>query len=289
MAHVLLLRASNTPDAYEYAFKSRGYNPLSVPVLETTSTSLDRLKDTITAGLSRCAYAGVVITSGRSCEAWKTVAGQLAQSHGDIEGGNSATWADIPFYVVGEATARALADIGASIGAHPFVPRDIRGAAESGTGEKLAHFILRDLAPSPEGKRLLYLTGDKNRDTLPNILASGGVALDPLQVYATRGSSTFHIDLERAVHAHPASIWWIVFFSPSDADFASPALREHFVLPSTDSSELSPRIAAIGPTSARHLDDKLAMRVDAVSSKPNAEALAASIAGFDASISTRVP
>lgn len=42
---------------------------------------------------------------------------------------------------------------------------------------------------------LLYLTGDKSRDTLPKILASKSITLDSLQVYETQGSSSFSHDL----------------------------------------------------------------------------------------------
>ena len=82
------------------------------------------------------------------------------------------------------------------------MPCDIRGAAESGTSEKLAHFIVSDLsATTPDAwkKKLLYLTGDKNRDTFPSILHTAGLKLDSLQVYATQGSSRFGEDLTNAL------------------------------------------------------------------------------------------
>lgn len=77
------------------------------------------------------------------------------------------------------------------------------GGAEVDTSEQLAHYILSHMPPQ-QGKnknkpKLFYLTGDKNRDTLPNILHDGGVALEPLQVYETRGSSTFAAALRSVV------------------------------------------------------------------------------------------
>lgn len=114
-----------------------------------------------------------------------------------------ADWAKVPFYVVGDATARVLADIRETVGSYPYAPRDIRGAADSGTSEKLARFILRDLRDAA-GKTLLYLTGDKNRDTLPSVLDGGGVRLDSLQVYATRGSGSFAGDLRRVFESVPS-------------------------------------------------------------------------------------
>ena len=107
-------------------------------------------------------------------------------------------WTTVPFYVVGAATAIALADISTVAGATSLAPKDIRGAEESGTSEKLAQFILTDLpSTGAHSRRLLYLTGDKNRDTLPKILKDGGVELVSLQVYGTQGSSTFARDLKQ--------------------------------------------------------------------------------------------
>lgn len=110
----------------------------------------------------------------------------------------------MPFYAVGAATADSLSSISSS--SHPLLcPKDIRGAAESGTAELLAHFILSDLDTSAPGTKLLYLTGDKNRETLPSILKSSGVELMGLQVYATQGSKTFRTDLEEALRRVPDS------------------------------------------------------------------------------------
>jgi len=103
----------------------------------------------------------------------------------------------VPFYAVGEATSDALRHLCEE--GIAYSPRDIRGGSETGTAERLAEFILKDISPDGTGMKLLYLTGDKNRDTLPRILESGGVALDSLQVYATQGSSTFPHDLSLVV------------------------------------------------------------------------------------------
>lgn len=75
--------------------------------------------------------------------------------------------------------------------------------------------------------------------------------------------------------------WWIVFFAPSAADFVTPILRQHFEIPSSDSSSFAVRVAAIGPTTHDFLKDKLHMRVDVVAPKPSPDALAASIRAFD--------
>lgn len=295
-AHVLLLRtpSGNGSDRYETALKEQHYNPVCIPVVETTYTNLHKLKEIITEGPTKRGYAGVIITSARACEAWKSVTLELVEGDPEIEEDDSADWAKVPFYVVGDATARVLADIRETVGSYPYAPRDIRGAADSGTSEKLARFILRDLRDAA-GKTLLYLTGDKNRDTLPSVLDGGGVRLDSLQVYATRGSGSFAGDLRRVFESVPSESpgrWWVVYFAPSEAEFTTPMLREHFALASaavdekvsspTSTGKRPARIATIGPTSGAHLREKLGLRVDVVSPRPKPEALVAAIHDYDA-------
>jgi len=67
---VLLLREPSTPDKYESTLTSAGYNPISLPVLETLPVNLPALRDIIHDGPEVCEFAGVVITSKRSCETW---------------------------------------------------------------------------------------------------------------------------------------------------------------------------------------------------------------------------
>ena len=106
----------------------------------------------------------------------------------------------MPFYVVGQATALALKELENLYAGIGFCRLDIRGES-SGTAEQLAHFILND--PTSRSGQLLYLTGDKNRDTLPNILSGCGIKLHPLRVYETQGSSTFEQELLVALESSP--------------------------------------------------------------------------------------
>ncbi|OSD03820.1 tetrapyrrole biosynthesis uroporphyrinogen III synthase [Trametes coccinea BRFM310] len=298
--NVLLLRSPSEdggPDKYEEAFRARGFRPVSVPVLETVHRNLDKLAEVVRrrgrlpGDDADARYAGVIVTSGRACEAWQTVVHDLSKessSSGDAEDGQ--TWAAVPFYAVGAATATALSSIGSAYPSSPHAPHDIRGGAESGTAEKLAHFILADLARSPtrHGKTLLYLTGDKNRDTLPRILSEGGLELESLQVYATQGSSTFDADLQdrlRETAPDPAEQWWIVYFAPSAAKSVSPTIDKYFDSPRTDgpspSAKRRARIAAIGPTTSTFLREELDMEVAVVAEKPTPESLSEGIADWE--------
>jgi uroporphyrinogen-III synthase len=194
----------------------------------------------------------------------------------------------------------ALADICKDYGSL-LTPKVIRGSSATGTSERLAHFILEDLSAKESAKKLLYLTGDKNRDVLPNILKSGNVELESLQVYETQGSSNFANDLDEAIQTLPSGItlgpsayferiwltsldperWWIIFFAPSAAEFVTPILRNVFDLPMLDAptSQVPPivRLAAIGPTTSAFLKDRLKMRVDVVAPKPTPVELAGAI------------
>ncbi len=61
---------------------------------------------------------------------------------------------------------------------------DVRGQ-DSGNAADLANYILTDLRDEP-CSQLLYLTGDKNRDTMAQVLANSNIKLEPLQVYQTQ-------------------------------------------------------------------------------------------------------
>ncbi|KAJ7274494.1 tetrapyrrole biosynthesis, uroporphyrinogen III synthase [Mycena haematopus] len=276
MHNVLLLRVPSDHDRYESIFSDAGYSCSSVPVLETVFVNLETLTATVRAGPQ---HGAVIITSGRACEAWCRVIDALESDQFAQE--SHSQWESTPFYVLGKSTASALKS-------SRFTPTNIRGES-SGTSEELAKFILADLDSLPS-KRMpfLYLTGDKNRDTLPHILQSGRVTLSPLQVYRTQGSSKFPDDLKLTLESpshQDSNIWWIVFFAPSAAEFVIPFLRRHFDFGSADattpSTRRTARAASIGPTTATFLEDKLNIVVAAVARKPVADDLLQVIVAYD--------
>lgn len=111
--------------------------------------------------------------------------------------------------------------------------------------------------------------------------------LHTLQVYGTQGSTAFERDLLSAIEPFPVdSRWWIVYFAPSAAEFATPTLRKYFHLPQVDgptapANERAARIAAIGPTTANFLRDELRILVHAVPAKPNPDELALKLEAAD--------
>ena len=179
--HVLLLREPSSPpetDRYEAALSHASFRPLSLPVLETVFENLENLSRNFLGSDDQCTVDGVIVTSARAVDACAQV-------------GVGIDWGKVRFYAVGPATKAELARL-------PNPPKDVRGT-ESGTAERLAHYIVQD---AKGGERLLYLTGDKNRDTLPRIVRDGlgGVEiLEELRVYATRGVENFEHTLIRAL------------------------------------------------------------------------------------------
>ncbi|KAI5897604.1 tetrapyrrole biosynthesis, uroporphyrinogen III synthase [Schizophyllum commune H4-8] len=269
----LLIRAPDAekPDRYESAFAEAGFAAASVAALDTGFVNDDSLDAAIRERASE--FDGVIVTSSRACEAWKRSVQRLypSQEHSPT---NENGWATTPFYAVGRATAVALRTIADS----PAAPRDIRGE-ESGTGEQLARFIVEDIrkddAERGHPARLLYLTGDKNRDTVPSILTEAGISFEPLQVYGTCGAPDFEQRLDEALADLPSDTTeqWVVFFAPSSTDFALPYLHERFELrrevASLSGTQKAARIAAIGPMSSEHISRERHLHVDAVASKPS--------------------
>lgn len=291
MSNVLLLRAASqdNPDRYEDAFRSRGYHPISVPVLETVIVGREELARRLSIGPEKQSLSGVIITSQRAVEAWSEAAQALIIGDNNTPLKPESDWWSVPFYAVGEATSLALRDL--SEKTPLYTPRDIRGGSETGTAERLAGFILKDLPSDGTSRKLLYLTGDKNRDTLPRILESASVALDTLQVYATQGSSMFPHDLSLAlerIKEEGLSWGWIVYFAPSVAEFVTPILRNHFVLPAVNSStqdQLSEhhhvKVAAIGPTTESFLQQTLKLPVAVTARNPKVDDLADAVLQHD--------
>jgi len=192
---------------------------------------------------------------------------------------------------------------------YPFKSEiDIRGQA-SGNAAALSPFILSDIKESPA--KLLYLTGDKNRDTLTNFLSEGGISLEALQVYVTEGSPRFEEQIAHVLDEIPRKPlpphWWIVYFAPSAAAFVTPILRKYFDFEDLDStlssssnptdvispteatqpqpmamkSHRSTKVAAIGPSTNAFLLDNLGIRVHAMAHKPTPEEILIAIEAED--------
>jgi uroporphyrinogen-III synthase len=159
-------------------------------VLETVLEHLERLSRIIRGEDDEGKVDGVIVTSARAVEA-------CANAGADID------WRVVRFYAVGPATAALLGQL-------PNPPQDIRGT-ESGTAEQLARYIVQD---ATREERLLYLTGDKNRETLSRVVQEGlgESVLRELKVYATRGVRDFESCLARAVQGETGTFLTFILF-----------------------------------------------------------------------------
>ncbi|PVF99307.1 tetrapyrrole biosynthesis, uroporphyrinogen III synthase [Serendipita vermifera] len=259
---VILCKDFSSP--YQDAFESRGFRPHFLQVLDTFFVNERQLKDVIYRGPSEERISGVIVTSSRAAEAWVSCVKELEEKVMN-ETSLSISWSSIPFFVVGNATARPFRAnlLSKLLPAAEF----ILGAQESGTGEALAKFIVSYFERSNTAvttseteynhgsvskTSLLYLVGDKNKETIPDALEAAGLSFQKLQVYETRtipnlqeklidalrqaaGSSEEEGGMNTRVviaqsEANPPSIW-LVFFSPSSSESVLSSLP-----PSTDSS-----------------------------------------------------
>ncbi|KZS95446.1 tetrapyrrole biosynthesis uroporphyrinogen III synthase [Sistotremastrum niveocremeum HHB9708] len=284
---VLLIRSPSeqTPDPYHEALEAAGNEATSIPILATQLVNIESLASKILAGpLGKDAAAsvnGVIMTSGRSVEAWKAAISTIIAQ--DTEG--AADWCTTPFYVVGDKTASELKSLPSS----PFLPHVdfIRGAQEAGTAAKLAEFIIHDKDRSLG--TLLYLTGDKNRDTLSKTLDEHGIGWESICVYETTEDLEFPKRLDEFIsqtYGKATSAIRIVFFAPSAATYAVPHLTKHFILPTISPTNLSEGRASaivpermtallytIGPTTRDFLQGDMGLRVTGTAAKPNPESL----------------
>lgn len=179
-------------------------------------------------------YAGWIFTSSRAVEAFgRAFAATAAQRN---------AWSAKKVFAVGPGTAAALRSIG-------YEPE----GEESGSAEQLAKHILQQAVAGP----LLFLCGDRRRDTLPAILRKAGIAAEEIVVYRTR------LRTLRAWPGHKKPDW-VVFFSPSgfEAVLQSPGLSLEDLL-----------IAAIGSATAEAVRAS-GFAVRAVAEKPEPESLA---------------
>lgn len=302
-ARLLLLRTPLSPlasDPYEAALRPLCSSLTHLPVLETRvlPASLHTILADNRPPIER--YSGVIITSARAVRAWELAAAQA---------GGAGGWEELPFFVVGKATSDALLGLQDC----PTTPERVLGA-ESGTGERLAHYMREWFgAEHGEGDRkpLLYLVGDKNKETIQQLLWDGRIETDRVQVYETEIIESFGANLETALDSFshedtkrsgssapiqslpPLPMVYLTLFSPSSALPTLTHLRRLAILPASPSTSQSTspptipissssislrlRFIAIGPVTSNYLIDEQGISVEdvLVAEKPEAESVRA--------------
>lgn len=223
---------------WETALRAAGFEVATRPALDFEYEAPETLRR-LANRLDQC--AGWIFTSSRAVAAFgKAVAANAVQRN---------AWSAKKVFAVGPRTAAALRSLG-------YEPE---GEA-SGSAEQLARYILKQAMGGP----LLFLCGDRRRDTLPAILREGGIATEEIVIYRTR------LRTLRAWPGHKKPDW-VVFFSPSgfEALLQSPGL-----------SLKGLAIAAIGSATAEVVRAE-GFAVQAVAEEPAPEALAQALRKAD--------
>jgi len=232
---VILLRSEDAgDDRYVSAFAQAGLRAVCAPVLKFAFLHQSVLKERLE---HRDEYAAIIATSPR-------VASALERLFADRED-LAQRWNGASAYALGPKTARRLRDVG-------LEPR----GAEAGDAEALASQIIEE-TPSAS---LLFLCGNRRRDTLPDRLQAADVPFEEVVVYETRLRQDLML---------PSSggSTWLVFFSPSGLE----------AVEQSDSVDLSAyRLAAIGSTTGGALEDA-GHSVAAVAQHPSPESLVSAI------------
>lgn len=166
---------------------------VSFPILTYVTVHADEL-DQALLGMHRNTthYDGVIMTSQKAVQAWQQACVRVYRRlyvQQEINPERRGVLGQVPFYVVGPATAKALENIQV---ATPWNPSTIYGA-HAGNAETLALEMARDMEQVGEQRRFLYLVGDKRSPALINTLEAhkAPATLDELVVYATDKSPTF--------------------------------------------------------------------------------------------------
>lgn len=234
---VLLRSGEEAPDPYVTAFKQAGLHAVCEPVLAFAFPNQERLRAQLER---RDRYGVLVATSPRVGTALE----RLFADREDL----ARTWRGTTAYAVGPKTAERLREVG-------LEPR----GAEAGEAAALAQQIIEE-AP---GADLLFLSGNRRRDTLPDRLRAADVSFEEIVVYETHARQ----DLTLPPSRPPLEPTWLAFFSPSGLEAVEQAgsvdLRDYC-------------IAAIGPTTGGTLKDA-GYAVEAVAAEPSPDDLVSAI------------
>ncbi|CUS10275.1 unnamed protein product [Tuber aestivum] len=269
---ILFLKTRSQPhEQYNEYFTSNPldgavFEPVFIPVLRHHHVNLDNLKSHLVTKFDPAdpnSYGGLVVTSQRTVEALSSIIPTLPPTALQNLFANTKVW------VVGPTTGSALIGLG-------FTASNILGQ-DSGNGEALAGLILESYGSRP--KPLLFLAGETRRDIIPNTLSTApeerNIVVETLTVYETIVDEEFETEFEKAIGETGDTATWIVLFSPAGADIAVDVLTKHFTSPSS-----ALYLAAIGPTTEKHLVDKLSRKPDVVAEKPTPQWLWEGIRAF---------
>ncbi|SCU78304.1 LAMI_0A04170g1_1 [Lachancea mirantina] len=250
MNKVILLKNKTIPiDHYDTIFRTGGYEPVFLPLIQHTHVSeeiLYLLQDE--AYLKKLDI--IIITSQRAVECLnESVIPQLDKC-------STETLFNKTLYTVGPATQNFLVRSGF---------KRVHGGASTGNGSALADLLISDLYKSnldPKSCKVLFLVGETRRDIIPKKLNKEGIEVEEIVTYKTETLLDNVIRFKKEFE----SIDWVAFFSPQGTEGIVEYLR----------SKGNPSVASIGPTTETYLQSK-GLKPTVVSEKPDATSLLSSI------------
>lgn len=228
---VVLFRSGDEPDPFEQALNELGFVCESLPILRFEFVNEAELRQALEHPRT---YDGLILTSPRAVDALTNAMPWLPTEN--------VLWHAKAIFAVGPRTAADLREIG-------FDPI----GEGSGSAEMLAEYIVHQDFKRP----LLFLCGNRRRDTLPFLLREHGVPFEELCVYTSHED----VDLNFASRRLPD---WAVFFSPSGVGA---------ILAKCGWDLGNVRLAVIGETTAEALRGA-GFKVDVVAKEPTPHALA---------------
>ncbi|CAG8756239.1 7210_t:CDS:2, partial [Racocetra fulgida] len=173
-------------DEYEIKLATLSYTSIFLPVLSHVFVNIEELSKILKNGPEK-KYWGIIATSQKAVKglklAWNNSFNDVTEVDSFIKEKN--LWKNLPFFVVGKATAKAADDLNLNT-----------LGLKSGNSESLAEYIIQSHSESnPTALSLLFLTGDKRLDKLPTRLSEAGIKLEELLVYETRPDENFSTEM----------------------------------------------------------------------------------------------
>lgn len=249
---VVLFKKSDTLDSYNESLLEHGYAPQFIPVLDHISTNIDAIRDILLAGPQ--SFHALILTSQRSVQAMSEAYNTITNTEHIRD-----QWDAVPVYIVGPHTAKKLSEF--ALFNDPsywtVAPRAL----------ELIPLVIRDQLPSAT---LLFLAGDKRRDLIPTQLKAAHFNLVEVQSYATCMHPLLPLRMEEW-QTPPA---WCVLFSPSGLKFLLDCIKHPDVLSATS-------IAAIGPTTAEYIQERLHISPHVIAAEPDAYHLTEAMLHYD--------
>ncbi|KTW27701.1 hypothetical protein T552_02141 [Pneumocystis carinii B80] len=253
MKTVLFLRKrASSEDNYEKLFKNKGFNTLFIPILTCSYINQKCLRNILEKS-PYIMYSGLIFTSRNAIVSFKeSLIGIDKQEYEKIS--------NMRVYTVGSACYKELISLGFS---------NIYGK-ESGNAENLSKFII---SYHKKEEPILFITGERRIGILEKKLPLSGINLKEIVVYKMEERIEFEKEFNKVIYDEELNLEWIVFFSPYGSDIVMKYVKNEDLLKF--------KIATIGSTTWRHLNDKWNIKTSVVSEYPEAGSLLEGILDYE--------